>query len=173
MKIEVIRMSVPVKVLIAYDGSESSQRAVKYASKVLARGRDAEAIVVTAWESTIHQAARLSAMSGVAGAGAAETALTRESDVVHAEAKKTNQQGVDLAAAAGFTAHGELIEVSTTVWTALIAASDTFDVDVIVSGSRGISGIKALWHSSVSEHVLRGCKRPVMIVPSGCAELDL
>ena len=46
MKIEVIRMSVPVKVLIAYDGSESSQRAVKYASKVLAQGRDAEAIVV-------------------------------------------------------------------------------------------------------------------------------
>ena len=80
---------------------------------------------------------------------------------------------VDLAAAAGFTAHGELIEVSTTVWTALIAASDTFDVDVIVSGSRGVSGIRSLWHSSVSEHVLRGCKRPVMIVPSGCAELDL
>lgn len=170
MKIEVIRMSVPVKVLIAYDGSETSQRAVKYASKVLAQGREAEAIVVTAWESTIHQAARLSAMSGVAGAGAAETALSRESDIVHAEARKTNEQGVELAAAAGFQAHGELIEVSTTVWTAIIAASDTFDVDVIVSGSRGISGIKALWHSSVAEHVLRGCKRPVMIVPSGCAE---
>ncbi|NKY19101.1 universal stress protein [Tsukamurella spumae] len=164
-------MSVPVKVLIAYDGSESSQRAVKYASKVLAQGRDAEAIVVTAWESTIHQAARLSAMSGVAGAGAAETALTRESDIVHDEAIKTNREGVDLAAASGFAARGELVEVSTTVWAALIAASDTDDVDVIVSGSRGISGIKALWHSSVSEHVLRGCQRPVMIVPSGCADL--
>ncbi len=167
-------MSVPVKVLIAYDGSESSERAVKYASKVLAQGREAEAVVVTAWESTIHQAARLSAMSGVAGAGAAETALTRETDAVRAEAEKTNAHGVELAIAAGFTAaHGELIEVATTVWTAIIAASDDFDVDVIVSGSRGISGIKALWHSSVSEHVLRGCKRPVMIVPSGCAELDL
>ncbi|KXO99629.1 universal stress protein [Tsukamurella pseudospumae] len=164
-------MTVSVKVLIAYDGSESSQRAVKYASKVLAQGRDAEAIVVTAWESTIHQAARLSAMSGVAGAGAAETALTRESDIVHDEARKTNQEGVDLAAASGFAARGELVEVSTTVWAALIAASDTDDVDVIVSGSRGISGIKALWHSSVSEHVLRGCQRPVMIVPSGCADL--
>ena len=53
MKIEVIRMSVPVKVLIAYDGSESSQRAVKYASKVLAQGRDAEAIVVTAAQSNL------------------------------------------------------------------------------------------------------------------------
>ncbi|WP_461166997.1 universal stress protein [Tsukamurella serpentis] len=164
-------MSAPVKVLIAYDGSESSQRAVKYASAVLAQGRQTHAVVVTAWESTIHQAARLSAMSGVAGAGAAETALTRESDVVHTEARKTNDQGVELATAAGFTAQGKLAEVSTTVWAAIIAASDEEDVNVIVSGSRGISGIKALWHSSVSEHVLRGCKRPVMIVPSGCDEL--
>ncbi|ADG77061.1 UspA domain protein OS=Tsukamurella paurometabola (strain ATCC 8368 / DSM / CCUG 35730 / CIP 100753 / JCM 10117 / KCTC 9821 / NBRC 16120 / NCIMB 702349/ NCTC 13040) OX=521096 GN=Tpau_0420 PE=3 SV=1 [Tsukamurella paurometabola] len=164
-------MTAPVKVLIAYDGTESAQRAVKYASKVLAQGRETEAVVVTAWESTIHQAARLSAMSGVAGAGAAETALTRETDVVHTEAKQTNAEGVELARAAGFTARGELVEVATTVWTAIIGASDAENVDVIVTGSRGTTGLKALWHSSVSEHVLRGCKRPVMIVPSGVPEL--
>ena len=76
-----------------------------------------------------------------------------------------------LAVAAGLTARGTQVSVDSSIWAALVAAADSLNADVIVTGSRGETGLKALLHSSISEHIMRHCRRPVMIVPSGCAEL--
>ncbi|GAA4397493.1 universal stress protein [Tsukamurella soli] len=158
--------------MIAYDGSEDSRRAVKYAGKFLNRADDTvQAVVVTAWESTIHQASRVSAMSGVMSPGGAEPDYHVVEDAQHAAALKTNRGGVELARAVGLTTTGELVEVASTVWAALVAAAETANADVIVTGSRGETGLKALLHSSTSEHVLKHCKRPVLIVPSGCTDI--
>ncbi|MDF0529879.1 universal stress protein [Tsukamurella sp. 8F] len=161
-----------MKVMIAYDGSEDSRRAVKYAGRFLNRAdRGVDAVVVTAWESTVHQAARVSAMSGVLGPGSNEPTYLGVEDALHAEAAQTNRTGVDLAREVGMTTRGQLVEITSTVWAAIVAAADTENADVIVTGSRGATGLKALLHSSTSEGVLKHCRRPVLIVPSGCADI--
>ncbi len=49
-------------ILIAYDGSDNAKRAIDYAGRFLTTSR---AIVVTAWEPMVRQAARMSGLSGV------------------------------------------------------------------------------------------------------------
>ena len=159
-------------VMIAYDASEDSQRAVKYAARFFQHAATrVDAVVVTAWESGLHQAARVSAMSGVLGPGSPDPTFLGPEDAGHAEAIRVNRTGVDLAVAAGLTARGTQVSVDSSIWAALVAAADSLNADVIVTGSRGETGLKALLHSSISEHIMRHCRRPVMIVPSGCAEL--
>ncbi|NKW35234.1 universal stress protein, partial [Rhodococcus hoagii] len=48
--------------LIAYDGSDNAKRAIQHAGRFLAANR---AVVVTAWEPMVRQAARMSGLSGV------------------------------------------------------------------------------------------------------------
>jgi len=40
-------------------------------------------------------------------------------------------------------------------------------VDIIVTGTRGTTGLRSLLQSSVADHVLRHSHRPVLIVPPG------
>jgi nucleotide-binding universal stress UspA family protein len=165
-------VSPVMTVMVAYDGSTDSRRAVKYAGRFFPHAAPrVNTVVVTAWESNLHQAARVSAMSGVVGPTRADSRFLSAEDTHHAEAQRVNAEGIELARAAGLTAEGRLVAIESTVWAALVAAAEELSADVIVTGSRGATGLKALLHSSVSEHIMRHCRRPVMIVPSGCAEL--
>ena len=87
---------------------------------------------------------------------------------LQAEAESINARGVQLATETGLAARGSLVEVESTVWGALVAAADALDVDLLVTGTRGASGLKALLRSSVAERVLKHCHRPVFIVPAKC-----
>ncbi len=49
--------------------------------------------------------------------------------------------------------------------TILVAAGDV-DANVIVLGTRGLSGLKSVLLGSVSHAVLQHADRPVMVVPS-------
>ncbi|WP_018178175.1 universal stress protein [Jongsikchunia kroppenstedtii] len=152
-------------IMIAYDGSQNAERAIGYAARFL---RAKRTYVVTAWESGSHQAARLSSL-----AGGMQPAMSSEYDVavddeLRIEAAEINNRGVHQAHDAGMTAEGRLVEVSTTVWSALVDMADELDVDLLVTGTRGASGFKALLHSSTAEAVLKHCHRPVFIVPACC-----
>ncbi len=46
----------------------------------------------------------------------------------------------------------------------IIKASDSDDIDLIVMGSRGLSGIKSWFLGSVSKNVVEHCKKPILIV---------
>lgn len=153
-------------IMLAYDGSQNSERAIGYAARFL---RAKRTYVVTAWESGSHQTARLSSL-----AGGMQPAMPSEYDIdtddaLRADAAKINLRGVHQARDAGMTAEGRLIEVSTTVWSALVDIADELDVDLLVTGTRGASGFRALLHSSTAEAVLKHCHRPVFIVPAACA----
>lgn len=151
--------------MIAYDGSPNADRAISYAGRFLSAD---VAHVVTAWEPGSVSTARMSTLA----AGMQPYTDTRlETDVDEAlarEAAETNARGVDLARSVGLDATGTLVEVETTVWGALVAAADSLAVDMLVTGTRGETGFKALLHSSVAEHVLKHCHRPVFIVPAQC-----
>lgn len=154
-------------IMIAYDGSENADRAIDYAGRFLASHR---AYVVTAWESGVHQSARLSALS--CGMQPVLDSVVDQDidDALHDDARQRNSRGVQRAKEAGLVAEGRLAEVDSTIWGALVGAADTLEVDILVTGTRGSSGLRALLHSSVAEHVLKHCHRPVLVVPADCAQ---
>lgn len=152
-------------IMIAYDGSENADRAIDYAGRFL---QSHMAFVVTAWESGVHQSARLSALSGGMQPVLHSVVDQGIDDALHDEARDRNTRGVQRAIAVGLQAQGRLAEVDSTVWAALVDAADTLEVDILVTGTSGASGLRALLHSSVSEHVLKHCHRPVLVVPAGC-----
>lgn len=82
-----------------------------------------------------------------------------------AEAQRTNADGVALAATAGLPAEPMCTAQTSTVWATIIAAADEVDADLIVTGTRAITGFRALVQSSVADHVRRRGHRPVLIVP--------
>lgn len=154
-------------IMIAYDGSENADRAIDYAGRFLASHH---AYVVTAWESGVHQSARLSALSGGMQPVLHSVVDQDIDDALHGDARQRNSRGVQRAKDAGLTAEGRLAEVESTVWGALVDAADSLGVDILVTGTRGSSGLRALLHSSVAEHVLKHCHRPVLVVPAGCTQ---
>lgn len=79
----------------------------------------------------------------------------------------TNREGLELANSLGLHAEGRTVEVVNAVWAAIIEAADELDVDIIVTGTRGTTGLRSLLQSSVADHVLRHSHRPVLIVPPG------
>lgn len=148
--------------LIAYDGSDNAKRAIEYAGRFLAANR---AVVVTAWEPMVRQAARMSGLSGVMQPEWVpdETA----EDIALTDAKTTNDEGVDLALVAGLNAEGRCCESATAIWATIVECADELDADIIVTGTRGTTGLRSLLQSSVADHVLRHSHRPVLIVPPG------
>lgn len=148
--------------LIAYDGSDNAKRAVECAGRFLASNR---AVLVTVWEPMVRQAARMSGLSGVMQPEWVPDEETE--DVAFSDAKVTNEEGVQLAEAAGLATEGRCIECTSTIWTAIVETSDELAVDIIVTGTRGTTGLRSLLQSSVADHVLRHSHRPVLIVPPG------
>lgn len=143
--------------LIAYDGSVEAKRALEYAGRFLSTPR---AYILTAWEPLQHQANR---GVGASMAGAADN--PEDGDPAHAEALQTCKEGVQIARENGFEAEPFLVESATTIWSAIVDAAEELHADVIVSGTRGLTGFKSLFQASVSDNVLRHSGKPVLIVP--------
>ncbi|WP_431939301.1 universal stress protein [Nocardia grenadensis] len=146
--------------LIAYDGSEHAKRAIEYAGRFLAADR---AVVLTAWEPMVRQAARI---SGISGMVQPEWVPDEElEDIAYTTAREINAEGVHLAALAGLNAEARTQEYAAGAWQAVVEVADELDVDIIVAGTRGATGLRALVHSSVADAVLKHCHRPVFLVP--------
>ncbi|HHU67581.1 universal stress protein [Corynebacterium sp.] len=153
-------MSQPSTMLIAFDGSHESRRALSFAARLLA-AREVE--ILTAWEPVHRTAARAVGMSGHHQAEWVTDA--EQEDPAYLRARDTCHEGVALAQALGLQARAHLVEASTTVWSAICEAAGELGPDVIVTGSRGVSGWKSLWQSSTSEGVLQHAGIPVLVVP--------
>ena len=93
----------------------------------------------------------------------------RRLDIAFTDAQRTNLEGTELARAAGLAAEPLCIAVVGTVWRTIIDAADNLDADLIVTGTRGTTGLRSLMQSSVADRVLRHGGRPVLIVPPGPA----
>jgi len=46
----------------------------------------------------------------------------------------------------------------------IMSAADRLGVDIIIMGSRGLKGVTRFLLGSVSERIVRYCKRPVLVV---------
>ena len=150
----------PDSMLIAYDGSDEARRAIEWAGSLLSVRT---AYILTAWEPLQRQAARTAGASGMMQPD--WDSSVADDDPAHEEAKRICREGVEIAASAGFTAEPYLVESETTIWSAIVDAARDLDAGVIVSGTRGNSGLRGLLSSSTVDAVLKNAGRPVLIVP--------
>ena len=72
---------------------------------------------------------------------------------------------MQIAAEAGFVAEPYLVETETTIWSAIVDAAHDLDAGVIISGTRGVTGLRGLFTASTSDALLKNAGRPVLVVP--------
>jgi nucleotide-binding universal stress UspA family protein len=140
------------KILICYDGTADSDRAIDAAAELLGHRR---AVVVdigpvlTPGESLVGLTS--------APVGAFED-LNMDSALAGARA------GAERARRAGFDAEPRA-ELSAPTWEGIVDVADEIDAAVIVLGSRGLKGLHEQLAGSVSHEVAEHAGRPVLIVP--------
>jgi nucleotide-binding universal stress UspA family protein len=150
-------------VLIAYDGTPNARRAVEHAGAYLAVRR---AFILTIW-SPMRTGADPVSIDLDGPPDPVDPAVEEEPDIAFADAQRTNLEGAQLARSVGLAAEPMCIPVAGTVWRTIITVADNINAGLIVTGTRGTTGLRSLMQSSVSDRVLRHGGRPMLIVPPG------
>jgi nucleotide-binding universal stress UspA family protein len=138
-------------ILIAYDGSECSKAAIEQAGRQLRDDRGA--IILTVWEP----------LDAVPFWGVPLATMPNEmTDEVVVRANEVADEGVKLAAAAGFEADTR-VELGAPVWARIVETAEQAGASVIVLGSHGRSGVGYAVMGSVATAVAHHAKVPVLI----------
>jgi nucleotide-binding universal stress UspA family protein len=149
-----------MKILFAYDGSESADAAIAAAGQLLA-GRDTEAIVLSVWEPLIVEALHASKFGG---RFSVPTSVPETDERSEHHARQLAEHGERIAREHGLNARPRWAADERDVKDAIIAEADELDVDLVVLGARGLTGMRALV-GSVSNHVLQHVHRPLLVIP--------
>ncbi|MFD1935726.1 MULTISPECIES: universal stress protein [Nonomuraea] len=144
-------------ILVAYDGSDDAKEAIAYAGTLL---KGQETVVLSVWERLA-----LASIRGSAGM-IAPVDTTAEDEAVRAATKELAEQGALLAVQAGLDATPRWESDSPAVWSTIVDVANELDATLIVTGTRGMGGVKSLLLGSTSDRVLHHAGRPVLIVPA-------
>lgn len=142
------------KMLVAFDGSPDSQRAVKRAS-ALAKELAASLTVV-----------HIYSIPSLAYGGPGPMPLVdfkSLEDSAMSKARETLERGEALCKQEGVTAKAQLLE-SASIVQAILELAEKEQVDLIVMGTRGITGFKKLLLGSVSNGVVTHAHCSVLVV---------
>lgn len=153
-------MSVDGPLLIAYDGSEGARTALAYAGELISGG---DVVVLSVWEPLLLQSSAI-AMSGMFVDPAA---VEQDYEAVESATRTLATDGAEQARQAGFTAKARWQPGAGPIADTVIDVAAEIDARLIVTGSRGLGGIRSLLLGSVSERIVRHARRPVLIVPPG------
>jgi nucleotide-binding universal stress UspA family protein len=141
------------KVIVAFDGSNDSIKAIELAQS-LATTYGSEVTVVHVYSSP---AIGFSAASGIPIPDYREIEEAKKD-----AARAVLTKGVQLASEKGLKAKGELIEASSVV-EAIVEFAASEKADLIVVGTRGMTGFKKLILGSVSSGLVNHSPCPVLI----------
>src|SRR5262249_29992876 len=139
-------------ILVCYDGSEDSRRAIAAAADLLS-----------------HRSAVVLDVTPPLTAEEEEAAFLTPTIPDNVEERVRDERtiacrGVQLARAEGFDA-SERVYVKAPTWQGIVDVADEIDAAVIVVGSRGLSGARELFEGSLSHDLLHHAGRPLLIVP--------
>ena len=162
-------MAIPHEdpVLIAYDGSVSARHAIEHTARLFL---DRPAVVLTVWTSVREAAgaARAALPSAVISEAVRNLDTAAES-----EASEIAEQGAELARSLGLSASATTMLADPSVAGSIIRAAEEAQALAVVVGSRGRSAIKSALLGSVSNAVVHGCRRPVVVIhPPGADSGD-
>jgi nucleotide-binding universal stress UspA family protein len=151
-----------MNVLFAYDGSTSADAAIAAAANLLDR-EEIHGVVATIWEPLLVQALRTERF------GAPVLALpldaTAGDEQMEAHARQVAEHGAALASEAGLAVRPLWISDRHDVAKAIVDAATELDVDLIVTGARGLTGVRSLI-GSVSRRVVQDARQPILVVPT-------
>lgn len=146
-----------MKMLIAYDGSADAKAAVTMAGHLF---DGSTAVVLTVWEGFSTVVAR------------AESGLSSSLDFARidteCEQRATDQaiDGAGHARAAGLQAEARATERRGSIADTILEEAESAGVELIVVGTRGLSGVKSFLLGSVSRAVLQRARLPVLVAPT-------
>ena len=135
------------KILLAYDGSEHSKRAVAIAQDIALK-----------YGGMIRIVYAFHPISRILGSPTLEDLMQRET----AQGNEIAKEAAEPLRAAGLDPHIEILEGPPA--DAILRVAEVRDVDLIVMGSRGLGNARALFIGSVSHKVLQDATCPVLIV---------
>ncbi|GAA4521144.1 MULTISPECIES: universal stress protein [Nonomuraea] len=144
-------------ILIAYDGSDDAKAAIEFCGKMFP-GRDA--VVLTVWERLAMTTARASA-----GLVMVVDTSPAEEEAIQRAMTELAGQGTERARAAGLEARPRCEPDAPAVWATIVDVADELDAELIVTGTRGLGGVRSLLLGSTSDRVLHHAGRPVLVVP--------
>jgi nucleotide-binding universal stress UspA family protein len=159
--------AIPLRLLIAYDGSDTAADAINVAARLFPRAYARVAFVRAPTIGIDDVAlARIAVSDSVIAARAAE--LER---AARAQAEKLLERGRLIAERAGLQAAAEIRE-SASPWRAIADAASEAEVDIIVCGSRGQGPFSRALLGSTSSSLLYHADRSVLVLPQGGGDLD-
>lgn len=141
------------KIMVAFDGSKDSVKAVKLAA-ALATEFQSQLVVVHVYSSPMI----------VYGAGASLPVPNYKDleDSAKKSASEVLSHGLRFASEAGVKARGELLEAQSVV-EALSEYATEMKADLLVVGTRGVTGFKKLILGSVSSGLVGHSPCPVLV----------
>ncbi len=140
-------------ILICYDDTAGSRRAIEAAAELLAQRR---AVVLD-----VFPPLTLAQNQALVSTGAPGASFRDDNE---AAALEQASAGVMLAREAGFTAEARAI-LAAPAWEGITQVADEIGAAMIVIGSRGFQGLREVVEGSVSHAVAEHAGRPVLIVP--------
>lgn len=146
-----------MKMLIAYDGSPDAKAAVALAGHLF---DGSTAVVLTVWEGLSTVVAR------------ADAGLSSSLDFERIDrecAQRARDQAIDGAGharAAGLQAETRAVQRRGSIADTVLEEADKAGAELIVVGTRGLSGVKSFLLGSVSRAVLQRASLPVLVAPS-------
>lgn len=142
-----IAMDEPIdRILLPTDGSDGAQAAIRHATAV-----------ATAVDASLH-ILHVVDVSAAAGGGRPE---------IYEALQELGAEAIDTARTYALDADVRSVEasiVSDHVDRSIIEYTDSRDIDLLVMGTQGRSGVRRLWLGSETERVIRQSPRPVLAV---------
>ena len=129
-----------MKYLVAYDGSEYSKKAISFLLKILKKGDEIYLVTVVK-----------------------EPPKSPEQKIIEERSKAEEMQKEIVKDLSDFNVKTEILE-SLDVPDAVIEYCSKINCDMIVTGSRGLTGLKKVIMGSVSQAILNKSHVPVLIV---------
>jgi nucleotide-binding universal stress UspA family protein len=153
-------------VIIGFDGSPASRRAVRESARLLG---PRPVLVVTVWEAgRAFELATLPMVGLEMPAATLDIAAATELDrAMYESAQQTAEQGAALANEAGFQGEALVIADEMTVADTLIRLAKERDAPGIVVAAHGRAALAELFLGSTTRGVLKHAPCPVVVVHNG------